>query len=117
MRLTETETGKLAASQMKREGSPCLRRLDIGGCARITDKGLKAIGSAKHLEYLDLRGLEKTTAHGLMGLLAGLEGLREVNIMACTGDPAGIRALVEEQVAASRPPSCSLMVKGQASAG
>ena len=49
--------GKLAAAQLAR-GGPALTRLDVGGCRRFTDKGLRAIGQAMQLEELDLRGLE-----------------------------------------------------------
>jgi len=100
VRLTDaslSKIGKLAATQ-KSKGLPSLRWLDIGGCNRITDKGLRAIAVATELEVLDLRGLNKVSLFGLTGALQQLPQLKEVNITACTGDPDEAASTLSAQV-------------------
>lgn len=91
VRLTDgavAKIGKLASAQVKR-GGPCLRQLDIGGCGRVTDKGMRSLGAATALEILDLRGLQKLSVPCLVDVLDRLRHLRQLNITACTTNPAG----------------------------
>jgi len=105
-RLTDgaaAKLGKMAAGQVKRGGAlqgGVLRRLDVGGCRRFTDKGLRSLSHASFLEEVDLRGLEKLSAHCLVEVLGKLTRLKKVNVVACTSDPVAVVAMLRQEMAA-----------------
>ena len=59
-----------------------LKRLDIGGCSRITEKGLHMIfGGNKLLEEIDLRGLSNLTPKILLEDISQLLNLKSLIIL------------------------------------
>jgi len=88
VRLTDAAMGKIgrmAAQQVQRGGSAQLRELDIGGCSRTTDKGLRALQKAAHLQSLDMRGINKVSVGGIQHLVSSTE-LNQLNITTCLPD-------------------------------
>ena len=61
-----------------------LRRLDLGGCSKITDAGLLSVSSSlTGLQTLNLRGCDKITDAGLSSVSSSLTGLQTLNLECC----------------------------------
>ena len=76
----------------------CLKRLDIGGCKRITSRGVVCVAkSAVHLEKLDLRGMGENVNDDTLGAIRGiLKELQCINVQGCACTVDGI-ALMQER--------------------
>jgi hypothetical protein len=84
----------LLSKRKKKAHMRGLERIDLGGCARISDGGLHAlvVAYASSLRHLDLRGLARLTDRSLDAVLARCRGtLTHLNIAECN-------AITEEKV-------------------
>jgi hypothetical protein len=76
----------LLSKRKKKAHMRGLERIDLGGCARISDGGLYAlvVAYASSLRHLDLRGLARLTDRSLDAILARCRGtLTYLNIAEC----------------------------------
>lgn len=94
----------LATRQAKKPDGAKLSHLDIGGCARVTDKGLRALGALVGLETLDLRGLCKVSVACLLEVCQKLPELRHLNIAACTTQPDAASVAIQDTLG----PQCTV---------
>ena len=74
-----------------------LRRLDLGGCKRITSRGVACIAkTCVQLEHLDLRGVEQVD-DAAMTACSRLAALQSLNITGCKGVSEEGFAFFEDQ--------------------
>jgi hypothetical protein len=78
----------------------CLKKLDIGGCKRITSRGvLCLIKSAPMLEKLDLRGMGDNVTDDTLGVIRGqATHLSLLNVTGCACTTFGIGLLCERGI-------------------
>ena len=109
-RLTDTSVrriARLALQQTKRARADgdslprrngVLRSLDIGGCTRITARGVICVVKAlRGLQKLDLRGLGASVNDEGLGLIRErLKHLRSLNLQSCQVTESGIRDLKQK---------------------
>ena len=78
----------------------CLKYLDLGGCKRITSRGIICLAkSAKHLEKLDLRGLGENLTDDTLGVIRGqCTELSMINVQGCSCTLYGIDLLKERGI-------------------
>ena len=78
-----------------------LRRLDLGGCKRITSRGVACIAkTCVKLEHLDLRGVDQLDDAAL-GACSHLPFLKSLNITGCSGVSEEGFAFFQDQKATS----------------
>jgi hypothetical protein len=79
----------------------CLKRLDIGGCKRITSRGVVCVAkSALYLERLDLRGLGPNVTDETLGCIRGvLTCLKRINVQGCNCTLSGIDLMRDRGIA------------------
>lgn len=79
----------------------CLKRLDIGGCKRITSRGVICVAkSAIYLERLDVRGLGANVTDDTLGCIRGvLTCLKRINVQGCNCTLSGIELMRERGIA------------------
>lgn len=53
-----------------------LQSLDLGGCARVTDVGLKELAALKHLRWLSLSKCDKVSDNGASELMKSIPQLK-----------------------------------------
>jgi len=63
---------------------PSLRKLDVGGCARITDEGVKSLAKLKSLRVLNLWYCRSLTDTTLDHIAMGLKKLHTLIVTGCT---------------------------------
>jgi hypothetical protein len=70
----------------------CLKRLDIGGCKRISSRGVICVAkSARNIERLDLRGLGNNVNDDTLGVIRGiLTNLKFINVQGCECTSQGV---------------------------
>jgi len=78
----------LLSKRKRKAGMRGLQRLDLGGCARISDGGVNALCAAyaDSLTHLDLRGLSRLTGRTLDAIQAHCRStLTHLNVAECAG--------------------------------
>jgi len=77
----------------------CMRRLDLGGCKRITSRGVVCVAkSAVRLEHLDLRGMGNVTDDTLGTIRGVLTSLKSLNVAGCECTPQGVELMRDRGV-------------------
>ena len=78
-----------------------MKRLDIGGCKRITSRGVICVAkSAIYLERLDVRGLGANVTDDTLGCIRGvLTCLKRINVQGCNCTLSGIELMRERGIA------------------
>ena len=77
----------------------CMRRLDLGGCKRITSRGVVCVAkSAVRLEHLDLRGMGNVTDDTLGAIRGVLTSLKSINVAGCECTSQGIELMRDRGV-------------------
>ena len=86
---------KLCRRKRKRN-CPLFESIDLGGCRRMTDKGMVSLlrAAGADLRVLDLRGLARITDETLVAAGASCSGLRSLVLLGCEGvSEEGVEAL------------------------
>lgn len=75
-------------------GCKSLKRLNACYCVRITDEGLKHLGSLDELLNLEMRGLVHVTSAGITAIAVGCKSLVKLDMKRCYSvDDAALWAL------------------------
>ncbi|KAI8142981.1 hypothetical protein BJV82DRAFT_515726 [Fennellomyces sp. T-0311] len=63
--------------------TPQIRKLDLNSCWLITDKSMEALGTLRHLEWLDLSNCRKITNQGIRRLLEQNPRIKHLTLSYC----------------------------------